>query len=71
MRRFDAQKQFRKIARKRLRHRRTIKLSREAWGPPNAHLIVTPLSNNDAGRDYGNDAASRPNANANHLSPCL
>jgi hypothetical protein len=41
MRRFDAQKQFRKIARKRLRHRRTIKLSREAWGPPNAHLLTS------------------------------
>jgi len=64
-------RQFTKAARKRLHRRfRTIKLSREAWGPPDAHLITTPIANN-AVCDYGSGFEAASNANKNYLSPRL
>ncbi|MBV8938025.1 MAG: hypothetical protein JO095_19780, partial [Alphaproteobacteria bacterium] len=69
-RRFNVRQSFRKVARKRLPRRLIIRLTREAWGPPDAHLITTPITNNES--DCGNsfDAAIARNSHGNnYLSP--
>jgi len=65
-------KQFEKVAKARaIRRVRTIILSPEEWGAPDAHLTNTndllQLWNNDAGSDYdgGFDTIQ------NHISPHL
>jgi hypothetical protein len=71
-RRFDVWKQFEKAAKARaVRRVRTIILSPEEWGAPDAHLTNTndllQLWNNDAGSNYdtGFDTIK------NHISPQL
>jgi len=71
-RRFDVRKQFGKVAKAcAVRRGRTIILSPEEWGAPDAHLTNTNellnLWNNDAGSDYGGDI----DANKNHIFPQL
>lgn len=71
-RRFDVRKQFEKVAKARVVRRvRTIILSPEEWGAPDAHLTNTNdllnLWNNDAGSDYGGGF----DANKNHIFPQL
>jgi Relaxase/Mobilisation nuclease domain len=67
---FNVRLNFKKVARKRLYRRLIIRLTREAWGPPDAHLITTPISNNES--DCGNSCETAPARNShgnNYLSP--
>jgi hypothetical protein len=73
-RRFDARKQFRKVAKNRAHRRvRTLILSPEEWGAPDAHLTNTldlvNLWNNDmsGSSDYGGGF----DASRDHISPGL
>jgi Relaxase/Mobilisation nuclease domain len=67
---FNVRLNFKQVARKRLYRRLIIRLTREAWGPPDAHLITTPITNNES--DCGNDfeaAIARNSHGNNYLSP--
>jgi hypothetical protein len=72
-RRFDVWKQFEKAAKARaVRRVRTIILSPDEWGAPDAHLtntndLLQQLWNNDAGSDYGGSF----DTNQNHICPHL
>lgn len=72
-RRLDVRKQFQKVAAARARRRvRTIVLTAEEWGGPDAHLtstldLLTHLNNDmSGGNEYG-----VVDANLHHLSPRL
>jgi hypothetical protein len=73
-RRFDARKQFRKVAKNRAHRRvRTLILSPEEWGTPDAHLTNTldlvNLWNSDM--SSGSDYCGGFDANQDHISPRL
>jgi hypothetical protein len=72
-RRFDARTQFRKVAAACApRHVRTIFLSPEEWGGPDAHLstaldLLAHVNNDAAGSGYGGGF----DTSQNHISPRL
>lgn len=69
---FNVRRTFRKVARKRLYRRLIIRLTHEAWGPPDAHLITTPIANNESDCGNGVEAAIARNGHSNnYLSPSL
>jgi hypothetical protein len=65
--------QFAKRAKRLAQYRRTIRLTREAWGPDDAHLTdtraLTSQWNTGAGVDYGSGPASAPATHTNFVSP--
>jgi hypothetical protein len=65
-RRSNARRSFRKVALKRLRRRLIIRLTREAWGPPDAHLITTPIANNESDCGNGFEAGIARNSHGNN-----
>ena len=64
---------FKRVARKRLRPRPIIlQLDRDAWGPADAHLWVTPSNNDDSWDHPGYDAGNTRIGPANsYASPDL
>jgi hypothetical protein len=67
---FNARRSFRKVALKRLHRRLIIRLTREAWGPPDAHLITTPIANSESDCGKGFEAGITRNSHGNnYLSP--
>ena len=67
---FNVRLNFKQVARKRLYRRLIIRLTREAWGPPDAHLITTPITNNKSDCGNGCEAAIARNSHGNnYLSP--